>query len=686
MITVYYFKYLKQKRIKDAEYKKNYSTYEKVPFVTGSIPFFGHGLQLENLSEYVRNCYHTYGKIFTINIFGIKFTVICDHELKKEYFKANESQMSLYEVLERLYFVDAFTDDPELCKMLNITMVKKTIGVKFDVFAPKIIDEAKKFIQVLKEKCSNSNEKINLQKEMIKFISSTSCRCFVGYKINDEFYYYLEKFTDLQNKIIIYTYFFPRWFIRMTIGRLLRYYRRKMTAMLSDEITKYRENPNLNESAVIRKGIEYVNDKTNKLLTNEQIGDVIVCLLYVSSENTALGLSAAFTDLARNPNYWDVVKNESLSIFNSQNVNNIFTSKIIDAAVFESARLNTHMFALNRKPINKKTIGNYYIGDCDTLVICEPMLMKFDNSNYTDSESYNPSRFFDPINESMATTDIMTWGSGPHLCPGKSFALYEIKVALGLLTVIFERPEILDSDMGPINYFSPSAFCERDVKVCLKLLKDNLINPMQQSNNLIGPINSEILENGGILLRNYFSDNEQIYFFKYVMNLSSNNQNIVIDDSNPLPLAYYNNPYTNDSNCEEPIELFEVANDIIKNNSSYIFPKFNSVYCQLYGANSTLKDHVDEFNGVGESLSFGASCDFVYGDKIIQLNSGDVLIADFSKTIHGIRGIKKETTPKWFEELDVDTLSRIRLNIQFRYFEKNSNPINNDDFIQLINK
>ena len=703
LITAYFLKKLIQQKQRNAEYRKNYSSYKKVPALPWDLPLIGHGLQLGNLIEFVKDCYHTYGKIFRINIFGIKVTVICDHDLKKEYFKANESQMSLYDVLERLFFVDAFSDYPEL-STLNISMVKKTVAVKFDLFAPKIINEANKFIASLKKKYQNSTEKVNLQKEMIKFISQTSSRCFIGYEISDEFYYNLEKFTNLLNKIVVLTYFLPKWFIRKTINQLLRHYRRKMTDLLSPEIEKYRNDPNLNDSTIIRKGLEYVNDNTGQKLTNGQIGDIIVCLLYVSSENTALGLSAAFTDLARNPKHWDIIKDESLKIFNSSNINDVFNSKVIEAAVMESARLNTHMFALNRKPINKKTIGNYYIGDCDTLVLCEPILMKFDNANYTDAETYNPLRYSSPSNESMATTDIMTWGSGQHLCPGKIFAMYEIKAALALLTLNFERPEILDSDMGPINYFSPSAFSERETKVLLKPIENTLINQSIE-NQLSTPtkeVNTELLDEGGILLRNYFNEAEQINFFTYVMNLStqdsnvtSTSENVICDNknefsdfplANPLPIAYYNNPYTNGSSCIEPMELIEAASDIIKNNTDYDIPKYNSVYCQLYGPDSILKDHFDEFKGVGVSFSFGASCDFLYGDKIIQLNSGDVLIADFSKVEHGIRSIKKETTPKWLDELNIDTFSRIRLNIQFRHYEPNNNPIDKNEFNKLINK
>ncbi len=50
-------------------------------------------------------------------------------------------------------------------------------------------------------------------------------------------------------------------------------------------------------------------------------------------------------------------------------------------------------------------------------------------------------------------------GAGIHLCPGKMFAIYEIKMAMALLTCHFERfdiPKDIEKD-----YFSPSAFAEK---------------------------------------------------------------------------------------------------------------------------------------------------------------------------------------------------------------------------------
>ena len=154
---------------------------------------------------------------------------------------------------------------------------------------------------------------------------------------------------------------------------------------------------------------------------------------------------------------------------NENDYRSLFNSAILEAVAMESARTNNHMFALNRKPKGKTTIGGYDISDVDTVAVCGPMLMNFDCSKFKDSLSWNPGRFIGPNAENKGPMDVVTWGAGTHTCPGKKFALYEIKAALALLSIKFEQPTI--TSLGKMNYFSPSAFAERPVQAQMRIRK-----------------------------------------------------------------------------------------------------------------------------------------------------------------------------------------------------------------------
>lgn len=439
-------------------------SYKKIPIVGGGLPFIGHGhLISKDILGFVRNSYNKYGSIFQIKIFNKNTVVVCDRSLIKEYFSAKEEEMSLYDALAGLNFVDGFSDDPH-SGSLNMRIIKKIIGSDVNKFMPKIMAQAQNMISRFK---TQGKQNIKLSTEMIKFVSCTSAICFIGIELSDELFDYLMKFTHLQNKIIGYTYFIPRYVLNMTFNQVLRYYRKKISNLLEENINSYRNNPTKNDSLVFRMLVDYVDEITGKPLTNTQISNTIICLLYVSSENTSLGLTAVLTDLILNPKYWNMIKEESHKHLENNDIKSLFASKILDSVVTETARMNTHMFSLIRKPKNKLLLGDYYLGNIDVVAVCAPMMMTFDcaEDKYRDCSTYNPERFLSDNPESTSSTDFLTFGSGSHLCPGKKFALYEIKAGISLMTTNFELPEIVK--FGELNYFSPAVFAERPVEIIL---------------------------------------------------------------------------------------------------------------------------------------------------------------------------------------------------------------------------
>ena len=674
---------------------KTKSGYKNIPLVAGGLPFVGHGLDFsKDVVGFVKKCYDKYGKIFCLKVFNKNIVVICDHELKKEFFKNSEEAMSLYKLLTNIYFADAFSDDPKKLPSI-IKLVKSTVAVRFDTFAPKIVDEAQKMIDRLKKQVGN---KISIGAEMIKFVANTSARCFIGLSISDEFYNELIKFTNLLNKIVVMTYFLPKWLLRYSIGIILAKHRKRMTLMLNDEIETYRTNINKNDSLIIRKSVDYTDSETGYQLSNGDIGDIIVCLLYVSSENTALGLLSAMIDLAQNDKYWEKVKLESTKYLEKNDIKGLFTSELIDSCVMESARLGTHIFPIGRKPCAKDTLGEYFLdnNNIDNIALCLPLMMT-DNDIakevFDEPEIYNPSRY-DNNKSAKNANSIMTWGSGSHLCPGKLFAIYEIKMAMALLTITFKQfnvPKTIKKD-----YFSPSAFAEKKAIIELELLE----SPYTLGKIYISEDKQIVEYPNGWLIKGYLSNSEQLDYYVNISNMVECNEKVKQDKV--MPVVQYNMVYTQSSNCARPDQFINLGKDIVDylNKKSQTFPKhlnknynFDSVYMQVYGQDASMKTHYDEYVTWGISLSIGKSCEMIFGNETIYLESGDVLVADFSKVLHGIKKVHTDG-PQWFEneyEYDnnkfINTFGGARASIQIRNVSdcKIEKVMTNTEFRNMFN-
>lgn len=604
--------------------------------------------------------------------------VVCDRSLITEYFKAKESSMSLYDVLTELYFADAFSDDPrDLPTIINL--VKKTIAVRFDEFIPKIKGEAEKMIERLRKKSG----KIALTDEMIRFVACTSARCFVNLELSDEIYDQLMEFTHLLNKLVVWTYFLPRPWIKFLMGTRLSQYRKKITSHLQPIIQEYRENQEKNDSLLLREAVDYVDEQTGNILSDQQIGDIIVCLLYVSSENTALGLSNTVTDLASHGTYWDQVKELSSNLLSDPK--SLFASPLLNACILESARMNSHIFALNRKPTTKKTLGDYYLGDVETVALCEPMLMSHECSldTFKNPLIYRPERYLEDGEPSDAK-NVMTWGAGVHLCPGKLFALYEIKMATALMTTHFKIE--LDSKLPPLNYFSPSAFAERQVLAKLTPIETSI---KKNETVEIGGYSVQALPEGAWLIRGAMTPQEQREFYDYTIRLSEGSvehqEILTAPMDRAYPVTYYKLAYTGTSNCEFPDKWLWWANQLA-HEFKIQGGLMNSLYAQLYGLEGKMKVHKDEHVSWGISVNLGASCDFLFGEQTYQLHSGDVFIADFSKTDHAVLRIHDNTTPGWFTEQSKN-FGRVRCSVQIRHVDEQfKETISNEEFKKMLLK
>jgi cytochrome P450 len=606
-----------------------------------------------------------------------------------------------------------------------------------------------KMINNMKNEIADGSD-VDIYDYMIRFIVCTSAGCFVGMEVTPEFYHILEKFTALLNKLVVLTYFLPKIVIKNTIGLLLKKYRNQMAQMLYPIIEEYRKDKTKKDSDVIRSAVD---DVTN--LDNHRIAEILICLLFVSAENTALGLAATVRDLSKNPEWWDKVKEKSKEYLQNDGLYELFNDDLIDAVVMESGRMNTHIFALNRNPVNKyQVIGDYYVGDVKSVAICQPLLMVHDAASdvFKNAEEYNPGRFLDKkiqvrqnsdecpfmkesdnsaqmcpfLNKNETTIkgeskkpyDVMTWGAGTHICPGKVFAKHEIKAAIAMLTTNFERFEIVREDKK--NYFSPAAFAEQNAVVRVKhlpeteLIKDINLEPNIDFNGKYYKVlRYDTADGSGWLIKNFLDEEHQQSFYTTLVEISDGSKehedlrNSANTSDITHPLAYHNLVYTGTSNCnEQQVKPFlnfatKLWESLRKNKRPLKFPNdvkpnCNSIYSQLYPKESTMALHKDQYVDWGISISIGASCIFMFENHEITLSSGDVFVADFSKVSHGIDSIDPETVPKWFntgytvkcngEEKIIETFGRIRCSIQIREVKDRdaSEYISTDEFNNLL--
>jgi cytochrome P450 len=612
-----------------------------IPIFPGCLPIVGHIFELNKPDIF--NKMATVAKttpIFKLNLFLKDVAVIVDPNMLKQYFKATEKEMSMYDVLKGLYFWEALSDNPiAFSKIIHI--IRKSLMMDMKKYIKIIVEEATYEITQM----PNSN--VDVLEVCKKYVANTSSKCFLGRRLTSDEYDTLREFSNLFNFIIVITYFLPHRIIRLIWGSKLRDLRYKLRKSFYPDIQKFIDGTNMEESAIMKFSLDTQNDEISNAEKLENTGDIIVSLLYVATENTALGISNTIYDIITHKEVFD-------SLFDQYCTDEeIITNETIDNIIWETARTNSHMFSINRAFGTEDVFNGYDISNVNSLVISNQVMMMYGNEakiKFPDPLKYNPDRFIG--NERLKSSKhIITWGDGVHGCIGRLFAQYETKIFIYKLFTRSYNPKIVTD--GKINYFSPSAYAERKY----------LANFNHSSN-----IDEIPLANGNTIyvMRNFVTPKEQQEIFNDLCNVKKR----ITKSGEYAILKYHNLVYTGTSNCE--YKEYPFINKITKISIMLENAKLNSTCLSLiknFNPNSTyaslmkngMPDHYDKYVDLGISLSLGANALFKIHDKTFILHSGDIVLANFGVLKHGVHKIYKKTKPTWF---NVDGFYRASLQIR----------------------
>ena len=216
------------------------------------------------------------------------------------------------------------------------------------------------------------------------------------------------------------------------------------------------------DSAILDGITNYVR-KDGKKFSDEQVAETVLLFLSIASENTGQALCNTITYLAAHKKWMEEYRKEI------EKGSDILASPLIQACIMESVRISTHSAGGLRVPVNKKNIGPYSLHGVDILTVSGILIMKGeDQDNFSDPQTYDPSRFLEPRNESMSSNHLITWSSGIHSCPGRSFAIAELKLSTAAIVSSFDLELVEGLTEG--SFFTTTLFNRLNLNAHLKKL------------------------------------------------------------------------------------------------------------------------------------------------------------------------------------------------------------------------
>ena len=456
---------------------------KNVPVVSGRVPIFGHGLQMIIFGEinFFRRCYSKYGPIFQIQVYSKTIVIVCENNLvaalfkaKPQYFSGRAANSAFGLVFPEAEFQHDFP--------LGVTYIRKTTNLDKDEVIGKMSEDTKRaFVELTagrsEREFSNSWEN-ELYRHITKIIYSSLCSTM---PLEETLVTQLHALFDAVHLVIAATFLVPKWLIPWIFKLRARRLRSYTLKEFEKRIRTYQKNFTREESVLVNTAIEYAEQRSQAGLVEEvsqttHAAGLVLGVLFSSASNvtTALINTIQFLSMPQHSQILAQLRQECEGL--GQNADRIVTAPFLNACIVETARLSTTFMAATKTPMGEpgtNCLGDYILGeDVDLVAASGPLMMVYGNSEkyFKNPNKFWPQRFLDKPGgggEQMTPSYISTWGGGVHLCPGKNFALYAIKITLAHLVLNFDF-ESIGTVPAVFNYMTPVAFGKRKVKITFK--------------------------------------------------------------------------------------------------------------------------------------------------------------------------------------------------------------------------
>jgi len=235
--------------------------------------------------------------------------------------------------------------------------------------------------------------------------------------------------------------------------------RTALLEIIKESVNESKSTPEDRAPKVLQQVLD-ARDENGNGLTQDEIGDLMLNLLFAGFDTTATTMTSIIFQLAQYPEVWDKLRTEQRQIIEEFGVEitpkALGTMSYADAVMKETMRLRVLVGGVFRRVTKTFELDGYRIPEGWTLQVQTGGTTRLlDDRWMTDADEFRPERF---LEEGASKGAYMPWGLGPHLCLGKTIAEVEMKAILAVLArkyrVIVEDPDADTTRTGrmiPLN-------------------------------------------------------------------------------------------------------------------------------------------------------------------------------------------------------------------------------------------
>lgn len=229
-------------------------------------------------------------------------------------------------------------------------------------------------------------------------------------------------------------------------GRFLRQ-RQQIDELLYSEIRERREQPDSNRTDILSLMMS-ASDENGQLMTDVELRDELMTLLFAGHETTASSLAWAFYWIHHLPEVREKLLKELESIGSDPDPTEIARLPYLTAICSESLRIYPIvLFSFARIVKSPIEIMGYKFDPGTVLTACV-YLTHHREDIYPDSKSFKPERF---LERQFSPYEFIPFGGGSRRCIGWALALLEMKLVLATVLSRYEMALADNREVLPVR-------------------------------------------------------------------------------------------------------------------------------------------------------------------------------------------------------------------------------------------
>lgn len=374
-------------------------------------------------------CYKEYGDIFSLQTVSGNFVFVSDLDVIKDIFSKHSKK---FNTGETVLFLEPFVgnhsllllDGPEHARHRKL-LTPHFHGEKMKMFTDLMCSAAHKMVDRWK-----NGQTLMMRQEMQEVTLRIIVKSVFGEEMSRRAPEIVETVRGVLQLPTLLT-FLP--FLRFNLGKWSPWgkflgWREKIDKLIYEEIARRRANMRPQPQDVVDM-MMLSQDESGNFMTDREIRDECLTLLFAGHETTALSLTWIFIPLLQNPGVVKKLLAEIDSVIGDKPITPEMISKLtyLDATIKESMRVNNLFPIVARKTLEPLELKGYEIPVGSTVAPCN-MIIHHMESIYPEALVFRPERFLEDSNPHPYSW--LPFGGGNRRCIGMAFALYEMKIIL----------------------------------------------------------------------------------------------------------------------------------------------------------------------------------------------------------------------------------------------------------------